>query len=100
MRFYQLLLITGVIILVVLGLNTSNHGINNLTRADRHGVLALDYDNGNIKIDTMGASHTYSLDRLQDNLSALKDKSSRIFIEVRDYLKSIWTIFECVFLYN
>lgn len=100
MRFYQLLLITGVIILVIMGLNTSNQGINNLTRAEHQAVLDLDYDNGNIKIDTMGDSHSYSMDRLTANFSLLRSKSKEIILEVRDYLKSIWTIFECVFLYN
>ena len=100
MRFYQLLMLTGLVILVILGLNTSNQGINNLTREERQAVLDVDYDQGDIRLEALGNSHSYSVDRLSAILPELKQQSRRVVNGSVDYLKKIWTIFDAGFLYE
>lgn len=96
MRFYQLLMLLGLVFLVVLGLNTSNQGINNLTREERQAVLNVDYSEGDIRVEALGNSHSYSLDRLNTSLPGLKQQGRSVI----NYLKKIWTIFDAVFLYE
>jgi len=68
MRLHQLLILAGLIFLVIIGLNTSNQGINSLTRDERQAVLDLDYNQGEIRVDALGNSYDYSLDRLGSNV--------------------------------
>lgn len=100
MKFYQILIIGGLILLVITGLNTSNQGINSLTRDEHPAVLNMDYNQGNISVDALGNSYYYSLDRLGTNLQSAGDKARGYFHDITDYLKRIWIIFDAVFLYE
>ncbi|MGS0765111.1 hypothetical protein [Syntrophomonas curvata] len=100
MRFYQLLMLIGLVMLVILGLNTSNQGINNLTREERQAVLDVDYSKGNIKVEALGNSYSYALDRPETGWAGLKQQGRRAVNGFTDYLKKIWTIFDAVFLYE
>ncbi|MBP8820207.1 MAG: hypothetical protein KBG91_07275 [Syntrophomonadaceae bacterium] len=100
MKFYQILILGGLIILVIMGLNTSNQGINSLTREGRQAVLNLDYNQGDIKVDALGNSYDYSVDRLGTDLKLVGEKTRVYFYDVTDYLKKIWIIFDAVFLYK
>jgi len=100
MKFYQILTLGGLILLVIMGLNTSNQGINSLTRDEQAAVFNLDYNQGNIRVDALGNSYDYSLDRLGTNLKLVGNKTRVYFYDVTDYLKKIWIIFDAVFLYE
>ena len=91
MKFYQILIIGGLILLVITGLNTSNQGINSLTRDEGQAVLNLDYNQGDIRLDALGNSYNYSLDRLDTDLQSAGHN-------ITNYLKRIWIIFDAVFL--
>lgn len=93
MKFYQILIIGGLILLVITGLNTSNQGINSLTRDEGQAVLNLDYNQGDIRLDALGNSYNYSLDRLDTDLQSAGHN-------IIDYLKRIWIIFDAVFIYE
>ncbi|MGI5921047.1 MAG: hypothetical protein ACOX6I_04860 [Syntrophomonadaceae bacterium] len=96
-RINQLLLVLTVIILVVLGLNTSNQGIGSLTAETRKPVIGLNHDNGFIKLTW--TEKTYELGR--DELSSHPTVGT-ILDKVRQgyyYLCRIWRIFYAVFIY-
>jgi len=95
MRFYQLLLLTGLVALVIMGLNTSNQGINNLTRQERQAVFDVDYSSDKLKVEALGNSHEYTWD-----MPRIKQQSQTLMYECIDYLKRIWNIFDAVFLYE
>lgn len=100
MKLHQLFIIAGLIFLVIMGLNTSNQGINSLTRDEHQAVFNLDYKQGEIRVDALGNSYNYSLDRLGTDLHLLGNKSRELFNNTIDYLKRIWIIFNAVFLYE
>ncbi|HBQ27684.1 MAG TPA: hypothetical protein DD791_14920 [Syntrophomonas sp.] len=100
MKLRQLLIITGLICLVIMGLNISNQGINSLTREERQAVLNLNYQQGNIRIDALGSSYKYSLDRLGTDIYRIGKKARELSNDITDYLKRIWIIFDAVFLYE
>lgn len=100
MRCYRLLMIIGLVILVVLGLNTSNQGINNLTREERGAVLDLDRNGSSVVLEAIGNSYYYSLDKLAPSIPWVKDKGQGIITGWIEYLKKIWIIFDAVFLYE
>jgi len=93
MKFYQILIIGGLILLVITGLNTSNQGINSLTRDEHGAVLNMDYNQGNISVDALGNSYDYSLDRLGTDLKLVGNKT-------RGYFYDITIIFDAVFIYE
>lgn len=95
MKFYQLLILTGLVALVIMGLNTSNQGINHLTRQERQAVFDVDYSRDTIKVEALGNSHEYSWD-----MPRVKQQSRTLINECIDYLKRIWNIFDAVFLYE
>lgn len=95
MRFYQQLILIGLVMLVILGLNTSNQGINDLTLEERRAILALDYSKGNIKVEALGNSYNY-----KTVWNELKQQSRNAVKVFNDYLKKVWTIFDAVFLYE
>jgi hypothetical protein len=100
MKFYQILILGGLILLVIMGLNTSNQGINSLTLDERQSILNLDYNQGDIRIDALGNSYNYSLDRLGTDFKSAGNKAGEVFYDTIDYLKRIWIIFDAVFLYE
>lgn len=100
MRLKQLFILAGLIFLVIMGLNTSNQGINSLTREERQAVLNLDYQQGDIRVDALGNSYNYSLDKLGTDLKSAGNKTRELFYDTTDYLKRIWIIFDAVFLYE
>jgi len=100
MKFYQILIIGGLILLVITGLNTSNQGINSLTRDERQAVLNLDYNQGDIRVDALGNSYNYSMDRLGTDVYRIGNKTIELSTDIKDHLKRIWIIFDAVFLYE
>lgn len=100
MKFYQLLMLGGLILLVIMGLNTSNQGVNSLTREEGQAVFNLDYNEGDIRVDALGNSYNYSLDRLGTDVYRIGNKAREFPTDITNYLKRIWIIFDAVFLYE
>jgi hypothetical protein len=88
----------GLILLVIMGLNTSNQGINSLTRNEGQAVFNLDYNEGDIRVHALGNSYNYSLDRLGTDLQLVGNKARELPNDITNYLKRIWIIFDAVFL--
>lgn len=100
MRFFRLMMLAALVVLVVLGLNISNQGINNLTREERPAVFNLDYNEGDVRVEALGTSYSYSLDRPDHVFSGIKYQSRIVVNGFIEHLKKIWTIFDAVFLYE
>ncbi len=58
-RMYQSLLVLAVLMLMILGLNTSNQGINSLTLDAAKPVLGWYNQGDNLHIFTLGQTHSY-----------------------------------------
>jgi len=58
-KLYRSLLVLAVIILIILGLNISNQGINSLTMESRKPLMGIQTQGSNISVFTMGETHSY-----------------------------------------
>ena len=58
-KLYRSLLVLAVIILMILGLNISNQGINSLTMESRKPLMGIQTQGNNISVFTMGETHSY-----------------------------------------
>ncbi len=97
-RLYRSTLVLVVIILIVLGLNTSNQGTNSLTAEDRKPVIGFKIEKQNINIFALGEQYTYSRqDLIKETSNGLQD-AKELLNSFIDYLKKIWTIFRVLFL--
>lgn len=58
-RLYRPLLVLTILILMILGLNTSNQGINSLTLDARKPVIGWQAKGDNFNIFALGETHSY-----------------------------------------
>lgn len=92
------LLIMAVIILVILGLNTSSQGISSLTAEERKPVIGWQIENQQVNVFALGQEYRISSqDISQAGEGAWHDARQQCSIFV-NYLKKIWTIFNVLFL--
>mgnify|MGYP000250300200 FL=1 len=86
MKFYRLLMIAGLVLLVILGLNTSSNGINNLTQEARGAVFDLDYKDSGITVEAMGKNYHYSLDKFKASVLMFKNLGEDFITEIKEYI--------------
>jgi hypothetical protein len=67
-RWYRFLLVLTIVILVILGLNTSNQGINSLTLEARKPVIGWQYQGDNFNIFALGETHSYDKKEAEKNI--------------------------------
>lgn len=84
-----------VIILVIMGLNLSNHGINQLTMENRGAILDVRLYKGDIVFTALGKDYVYERDKVE-----LKKQVYDLIVGVEKYFHKIWRIFNAVFLYD
>lgn len=72
-RFYQFLALALLITLVAAGLNTSNQGINQVSRQSRPPVVGLKWQNHALHADWLGKSYDYPVRRFIRDLDRLRD---------------------------
>lgn len=96
-RLYRSLLVLGIFILTVLGLNVSNQGINSLMIQNRPPVLALQLNTDRIALTALGKSYTVegqSTRPYLDSLGPIRDKyrhSARKYLGVgTDKASLLW----------
>jgi len=92
------LLIMGLIILVILGLNTSNKGISSLTAEDRKPVIGLQLENQHIQVLALGQEYSLSRRDIRQASQGVMQVARQQGSAFVDYLKKIWTIFNVLFL--
>jgi len=84
-RIFIVLLLTS---LVIMGLNTSNQGINDLTMANRNAVIRLSLDNDSINLDLLGKRHNWSESKFPDGLRLFWEKGKLLIKEGKRFLIS------------
>lgn len=92
------LLVLVLIILVVLGLNASNQGINQLTMENRQSVIGLNLKTETPSMLIMGETYDLQGDKIIDCVSPWWQKGKDILIRCQEYFSKIWRIFKAVFL--
>ena len=95
---YRVGLVLIIVILLSLGLNTSNKAINSLTLGSQKPVLAYNNANEIINISIMGQEYEYSKSQLTPLLVAAENEFKSKVEYTENYLKRIWNIFQAVCL--
>ena len=92
------LLIMGLIILVILGLNTTSNGISSLTAEERKPVIGLQIENQQIQVLALGQEYSLSRQDISQTSRGLLQDARKQCGACVDYLEKIWTIFNVLFL--
>lgn len=96
MKLTRVLMSIALFILVILGLNLSNQGINRLTLDQRGAILALGLNHSDIKLQVMGNNYAYSRDKLGQLNCQLAGKARKLYREVLRYSTHYKDIFDTV----
>ncbi len=67
-RLYRSLLVLTILILVILGLNTSNQGINSLTLDARKPVIGWQAQGDKLNIFALGETHSYDKQEAREDI--------------------------------
>ena len=97
-RVYRSLMILLVIVLIILGLNTSNQATNSLTKDNEKPLIGFNIERENVNIFALGEQYSYSRQELSQESSGVLHNAKQILKSITDYLKKIWTIFRVIFL--
>lgn len=95
-RLNQFVMIIGLFVLVILGLNLSNQGINHLTMDQRGAILALGLKQRDIDLQVLGRNYSYSRDKLGQLNHRLAGQAGKLYREVRLYSNHCRDIFDAV----
>ena len=95
------LMVLTVIILIILGLNTSSQGISSLTAEDKKPVVGLKIENQKIGVIALGEQYNFSRQDIIRAGNGVLHETQVQCDSLTHYLKKIWKIFEVLFLkYN
>ena len=96
-KLYRTLLVLGILILVISGLNTSNQGINSLTLQNRNPVVGLQNQGNTISIFTLGQSHSYGKQEIVSKIIQARSQvwihaqaASNYMLQMITTLKGLW----------
>lgn len=93
-RLYRSLLVLAILFLIILGLNTSNQGINSLTMEARKPVIGLQTQGNNISIFALGETHSYGKQEIKADIMLALQKVKTAARVTLDYLLRIVRIFK------
>ncbi|MGE5390811.1 MAG: hypothetical protein ACM3PE_07075 [Deltaproteobacteria bacterium] len=96
MRFSHVVIIIGVFLLVAIGLNISNQGINDLTLEKQGAILALGFEEGNVDMQILGRTYTCQRDRLSNMTGEIIRQVSDGRREAQAYLDHYHKIFDAI----
>lgn len=85
MKFYQVLMTLTVLLLVILGLNISNQGINKLTLDRRGAILAGELTREDICLQVLGYEYAYPRDKLGSFNQQISVWGRKIYRDVYAY---------------
>jgi hypothetical protein len=91
-------MVLAVIILIVMGLNTSSQGTSNLTAEANKPVVGLQIENHKINVYAMGEQYRFSPQEISQQCYGVLHNAHLQFNALVSYLKKIWTIFRVLFL--
>ncbi|MDD4170972.1 MAG: hypothetical protein PHQ94_01900 [Syntrophomonas sp.] len=70
LRLYRTSLVLAILVLVILGLNTSTQGMNSLTLNNQKPVLGFETDDDEVNVFTLGESHSYNKQQVVRNINS------------------------------
>ena len=94
MKFYQITILAVVLVLVILGLNTSNQGVNRLTMENRSAVLAFSLKPNSICLELLGQDYDYPRDSL--SWQRFKQRAEELYHQGKKYPAQIRAVFEAL----
>ncbi len=97
-RVYRSIMVLLLIMLVILGLNTSNQATNSLTKESAKPLIGFNVEKENVNIFALGEQYSYSRQELSEESSGFLQQARDILKSIINYLKKIWTIFRVIFL--
>ena len=97
-KMYRSLVVLAVIILIIMGLNTSSQGTSSLTAEAKKPVVGLQIENQKINIYAMGEQYRFSPQEISRASYGLFHNAHLQFNALVSYMKQIWTIFRVLFL--
>jgi len=98
-KLYRSLLVLAVIILMILGLNISNQGINSLTMESRKPVMGVQTQGNNISIFTMGQTHSYGKQEIVRHIVVSTERVQIFAQAASDYMLRIVRIFKVLLFF-
>ncbi|MEN6348528.1 MAG: hypothetical protein ABFD08_03890 [Syntrophomonas sp.] len=97
-KIYRAMLVALLFGLVILGLNTSNQGINRLTMENRGPVMGLNIDSKDINVQFLSENYAIPRDKLLVDKEEMKNGLQVVIERVKNHFIKIWVIFKAVFL--
>jgi hypothetical protein len=97
-KIINFLLIAGVLVLVVLGLNISSQGTSSFTGEDRKPIVGLQIEKQQIHVLALGQDYSLSRGDISRVSYGVQQEARQQYCICTDYLKKIWTIFHVLFL--
>jgi len=97
-KMYRSLMVLAVIILIIMGLNTSSQGTSSLTAEAKKPVVGLQIENQKINIYALGEQYRFSPQEISQASYGVLHNAHLQFNALVSYLKKIWTIFRVLFL--
>jgi len=91
-KVYRFLLVLMLVILIISGLNICNQGMNSLTLENRQPVLALLARDDEVKIFTLGQTHTYSKQEMSTDMAVARQQLEKSRHAVSNYLQRIESV--------
>jgi len=85
MKLFQVLMTIAVLLLVIMGLNVSNQGINNLTLDERGAILAFGLSRSDISLQILGNNYAYPRDKLGQLNRRMAAWGRKVYREVYAY---------------
>lgn len=87
------ILLIGLTVLVIAGLNAANQGLNGLTMDRRPPVFACKWQEDSIRMYTLGQVHTIEM---EERIEGLEEGLRKSFTATQNYLDRVWRIYRAV----
>lgn len=97
-KVYRVLMVLGILMLTIMGLNTSNQGINSLTLQNRSPILGWDDQGSAVSVFTLGESHSYGKQELVTTIIQAGNRVCNYAREVVGYIIRIVKIMKIIFI--
>ncbi|HWP95542.1 MAG TPA: hypothetical protein VN426_01710 [Syntrophomonadaceae bacterium] len=85
-KIYHLIVLSLLLTLVIIGLNTSNEAINQVSRESRGPVAFLQWQDHVLHVDWLGRGYDYPLQRFMEDMGHWRDQVNDLLIRSRHEL--------------
>ena len=96
-RLYQSLLVLAILMLMILGLNTTNKGLNSLTLDAAKPVIGWQNQGDNLNIFTLGQTHSFNKQKAQGDAKLVWQQVKTGAQNSSDQLRHIISVIKMLF---